>query len=202
MYNVVGFIMILSFRSVTELGIFFEEWVLWVQLWNTAMKKSVIACVRSYALGILSLTQNGVMPSYVPWHTHGHFLLVDSQAQPPTSQQRLGLGAKAAFQVTMMQPVSSFKLSGPTLQVQHHHMSLSQAPYISRHISRRTNETTVMAPLAPTIFTISSVLSAPGADDAPSIHCLEKENKWPQEDVPCVCVLGLCCTHCSFTVMF
>ena len=25
--------------------------------------------------------------------------------------------------------------------------------------------------------------------------CLGKEYKWPQEDAPCVCALGLCCTR-------
>lgn len=92
--------------------------------------------------------------------THGHFLLIASQAQPPTNQQRVGLRTEIAFQRTMVQPVTSFKLSGLTLQVQHHHLALS------RHISRRTKEMTVTAPLAPTTITISSVLSAPGADDA------------------------------------
>lgn len=87
--------------------------------------------------------------------------------------------------------LSLLQRSRSMLQVQHHHMALSQASHLFRYSSWRTNEMTVTYPLTSAIFIISPVLSAPESDNALCIPCLGKENKWPQEDAPCVCELRI-----------
>lgn len=74
-----------------------QKWAVWTPLWNPAVKKSAIACVWSYALGILSLTQNGVMPSHVPQHTWSlpsHSFTGSTSHQP---EKRVGLRTETAF---------------------------------------------------------------------------------------------------------